>query len=85
MTGRANGKRYWLDEARNVARLYRGLWLVGAMLVLLDLLVHRHAEAGFDDLFGFYGVYGFVACVALVLAAKVLRRIVMRPEDYYDR
>jgi hypothetical protein len=47
--------------------------------------VHRHAEAGFDGLFGFYGVYGFVACVSLVLAAKVLRKLVMRPEDYYDR
>jgi hypothetical protein len=46
--------------------------------------VHRHAEAGFDGLFGFYGLYGFVACVALVLAAKLLRRAVMRPEDYYD-
>jgi hypothetical protein len=35
--------------------------------------------------FGFYGWFGFVACVALVLIAKQLRRIVMRPEDYYDR
>ena len=77
-------KRYWLDEPRNVTRLYRGLWAIGIVLVLLDLVVHRHAEAGFDDLFGFYGFYGFVACVALVLAAKGLRRLVMRPEDYDD-
>lgn len=78
-------RRYWLDEPRNVTRLYRGLWGIGILLVLLDLAVHRHAEAGFDDLFGFYGLYGFIACVALVLAAKLLRRAVMRPEDYYDR
>jgi hypothetical protein len=78
-------KRYWLDEPRNVTRLYRGLWGIGILLVLLDLAVHRHAEAGFDGLFGFYSLYGFVACVALVLAAKLLRRVVMRPEDYYDR
>ena len=30
------------------------------------------------------GLYGFVACVFLVLMAKLLRRILMRPEDYYD-
>ncbi|TAK85490.1 MAG: hypothetical protein EPO20_10755 [Betaproteobacteria bacterium] len=77
--------RYWLDRPENVAKLYRGLWIVGVLLVLADLVVHRHAEAGFDGGFGFYGVYGFVACVALVLAAKLLRRAVMRPEDYYDR
>lgn len=75
----------WLDQPRNVARLYRGLWVLGALLVLADLIVHRHAETRFDGWFGFYGVYGFVACVGLVLAARVLRRIVMRREDYYDR
>ena len=79
------GKRYWLDRPENVARLYRGLWIIGGLLALLDLIVHRHAEAGFDGRFAFYALYGFVACVALVLAAKVLRRIVMRSEDYYDR
>ena len=42
-------------------------------------------DFGFDGWFFFYAVYGFVACVALVLAAKVLRRVVMRPEDYYDQ
>lgn len=78
-------KRYWLDQPANVTRLYRGLWTVGALLVILDLVVHRHAEAGFDGWFGFYGLYGFIACVALVLTAKLLRRAVMRPEDYYDR
>jgi len=78
-------RKYWLDEPRNVTKLYRGLWAIGIALVLLDFVIHRHAEAGFDGVFGFYGFYGFVACVALVLAAKLLRRGVMRPEDYYDR
>jgi hypothetical protein len=77
-------KRYWLDEPRNVAKLYRGLWGFGILLALLDLVVHRHAEVGFDGLFSFYALYGFIACVALVLAAKLLRRAVMRSEDYYD-
>ena len=75
----------WLDHSKNVARLYRGLWVFGGLLVLADLVVHRHAETAFDGRFGFYGLYGFVACVALVLAAKLLRRVVMRREDYYDR
>jgi hypothetical protein len=75
----------WIDDPKNVARLYRGLWVAGGALVLADLLIHRHAETAFDGWFGFYGVYGFVACVALVLAAKLLRRLVMRSEDYYDR
>jgi hypothetical protein len=76
---------HWLDHPRNVTKLYRSLWGLGGLLALADLVVHRHAEAGFDGWFGYYAGYGFVACVALVLAAKLLRRAVMRPEDYYDR
>ena len=35
--------------------------------------------------FGFYCLYGFAACVLLVLVAKQLRRVLMRGERYYDR
>jgi hypothetical protein len=75
----------WIEQPKNVTRLYRGLWAVGLLLVAADFIVHRHAEVGFDDLFGFHGAYGFLACVGLVFAAKLLRRAVMRPEDFYDR
>ena len=80
-----DGNKYWLDRPENVARLYRGLWIAGALLVLLDLVVHRHEDFGFAGWFGFHGVYGFVGIVVLVLAAKALRRAVMRAEDYYER
>jgi hypothetical protein len=30
-----------------------------------------------------YAIYGFVACVILVLLGRVLRRLVMRDESYY--
>lgn len=32
-----------------------------------------------------YAIYGFVACVILVLLGIVLRRLVMRDEDYYGK
>ncbi len=80
------GKQYWLDRSENVTKLYRGLWAVGLLLLAADLVVHRHEEFSWAGWFGFYAFYGFFACVALVLAAKeILRRLVMRAEDYYDR
>jgi hypothetical protein len=78
-------KRYWLDSPANVTKLYRGLWVVCLAIVSIDLWLHRHEELDFATWFGFYGIYGFCACVALVLAAKQMRRVVMRDEDYYDR
>ncbi|MBY6016215.1 hypothetical protein KUW04_00190 [Halomonas denitrificans] len=56
-----------------------------AALLALDFVVHRHTEHPWETLLGFYPLYGFVGCVVLVLLAKVMRKVVMRPEDYYDR
>ena len=35
--------------------------------------------------FGFYAVFDFVTFFLAVLAGKELRKVLMRPEDYYDR
>ncbi len=80
----AQEKRYWLDRPENVTRLYRGVWAIGIGLVLGELLMHRHEEFAFADWWAFYALFGFLACVALVLTAKRLRRVLKRAEDYYD-
>lgn len=81
----SNEKPRWLDKSENVKKLYLTVWAIGIVLLVLDLVIHRHAETRFDDWFGFYCIFGFVACVSLVITAKALRRILMRPEDYYER
>lgn len=75
----------WLDDKRNVTKVYRSVWVLCGLLLLVEPLVHKHGDFSFEDWFGFHGLYGFVACVALVLAAKALRVVLHRPEDYYDR
>ena len=74
----------WFDKPANVRRVIRGLFIVAGLVVLLDFFYEKHPHFAAEWLFGFYGFYGFVGCVTLVLLAKVLRRIVMRPEDYWD-
>lgn len=80
-----DGKKYWLDDHRNVDRLVYWFYGICAVLIAVDVFVPKHGPFGLEHVFGFYGVYGFVACVTLVLVAKQLRRVLMRPEDYYDR
>ena len=77
-------RKYWLDEPRNVDRIVYAVYAVCALLFVLDVVTHKHGPFAIEHWFGFYGIYGFVACVGLVLAAKVMRRVLMRPEDYYD-
>jgi hypothetical protein len=78
-------KTYWLDRRENVTKVYWAVWVVCGLLLLIDPLIHKHEAFGFAGWFGFYGFFGFVACIGLVLSAKALRRILKRPEDYYER
>lgn len=78
-------RRYWLDRKENVDKVYRGVWVLCALSILAELFVHKHGDFSFENWFGFHGWYGFVACVVLVLAAKALRVLLKRPEDYYER
>ena len=54
------------------------------ILAGLDLVLHRHVSHPWEVMFGFYAVYGFVACVLLVLLAKEMRKLLIRKENYYD-
>ena len=78
-------KVYWLDKRQNVDRLVHTFYAVCALLIAIDVLVPKHGPFFIEHLYGFYGFFGFIACVALVLIAKQLRRVLMRPENYYDR
>ena len=77
-------KQHLFDKPENVSRLLRGFYIVCGLLLLLDFFLHRHVSHDWENLPGFYAIYGFVACVLLVLIAKQMRKLLMRREDYYD-
>lgn len=82
------------DNRRNVRRVSFGLYTACAVVFVLDIVSWfqaragvpelRHPDSSMDGLPGFYAFYGFVACVLLVLAAREMRKILMRREEYYD-
>lgn len=77
-------RQYFFDKPENLKRVLRLFYIICAGLLLLDFVHHRHVMHSWENLWGFYGLFGFVACVVLVLTAKEMRKIVMRDEDYYD-
>jgi len=78
-------RTHLFDRPGNVQRLLRGFYIALAVLLGIDFWIHRHAHFAWESWPEFYAVFGFVACVALVAAAKyILRPLVRRREDYYD-
>ena len=80
-----NEKKYWLDDSKNLDRLYYGLWVVGLLLVASELLYHGHPHFGWESWIGFNAILGFVAFFLIVLTGRPLRKLLARDEDYYDR
>ena len=79
-----NEKKYLFDNPQNVNRALYILYGCCVLLFALDFVIYRHVIHSWENLWGFYPVYGFVGCVILVLVAKWMRTFLMRSEDYYD-
>ena len=74
----------FLDRPKNVARLLWGFTVLCVLVLIVDFFYHRHTTHGWEEMWGFYGIFGFIGIVVLVQAAKGLRRLVMRDEDHYE-
>tara|TARA_B100001093_G_scaffold512821_1_gene583413 strand:+ start:82 stop:510 length:429 start_codon:yes stop_codon:yes gene_type:complete len=80
-----NKKHYWLDDARNVNKIFYVLVFICIALVVSDAFYHKHTHYEFEGIFGFFGIFGFGLSFLLVLASRELRKFLIRDEDYYDR
>lgn len=67
-----------------VKKLMTVFGTICTLLVIVDFFIKRKTYAPGEGFPAFYAVYGFAGCVFLVLAAKSLRKLVMREEDYWD-
>ncbi len=77
-------KKYWLDDPRNVDKVFWGLCWICTGTILLGVVDYKSFHHSWEAWTGFFGVYGFVSCVGLVWLAKQLRKLVKRNENYYD-
>jgi hypothetical protein len=79
-----NEKKGWLDQPANVDKLIKGLYALCALTVLAEFVVHMHPHFEAEKMPAFYGVFGFVAFVAIVRGGQLLRKLIMRDKGYYD-
>jgi hypothetical protein len=75
----------FFDKPENIGKLLKVFYALCVVLVVVDLVVHRHIYHSWENIPAFYAIYGFVGCVALVVVAKAMRKVLMKEEDYYDK
>lgn len=77
-------KKHWLDQRKNINKLVYLLYFACGILFLLEFVYHKHGHFQFEQWIGFYAWFGFLAYISIVMAAKLLRKLIKRSEDYYD-
>jgi hypothetical protein len=76
---------HWLDQPRNVKRVWRGFLVVLALTVLAEVIVRLHPHFAIESVFGFSAWFGFLACAAMIIVAKALALLLKRPDTYYGQ
>lgn len=75
---------HWLVRARTIRWLWIAFSVVLTLTVALQIAIKVKGYFVIDGWFGFGAVFGFLCCVAMVVVAKVLGRILKRDEHYFD-
>jgi sterol desaturase/sphingolipid hydroxylase (fatty acid hydroxylase superfamily) len=74
----------WLARPSTIRLLWWVFAAVLALSVAAEVVFKVKGYFGLDEWLGFGAVYGFLACLAMVLVAKALGWVLKRPAEYYQ-
>lgn len=74
---------HWLVRPATIRKLWWGLGIVLALTVAAQAVISIKGYFTVDGWFGFGAVFGFLACLLMVLGAKALGFLIKRDQDYY--
>jgi hypothetical protein len=72
-----------LNKLKNVNRVFAIICVFCFSLLIIDIFTRKHPDFPWEGYPDFYAVYGFLCCVMLVFAARILRKFIKRDENYY--
>ncbi|MCY4343028.1 MAG: hypothetical protein OXE83_05580 [Gammaproteobacteria bacterium] len=76
---------HWLARPSTIKLIWRAFWALLALSVATQLAISIKGYFEVDGWLGFGAAFGFLSCLAMVLAAKGLGYLLKRHEQYYDQ
>ncbi|NNJ73370.1 MAG: hypothetical protein HKP09_09330 [Enterobacterales bacterium] len=81
----SNQDDHWLVRPKTIRLLWQIFSVVLALTVIAQFFIYIKGYVGIDGWLGFGAGFGFLACVAMVLFAKLLGKVLKRDQDYYKK
>lgn len=78
-------KQTGLDSPAFGQKVVWAVVIISIGLGLADFMYHKHGHFEIENVPAFYGIFGFLAFIFVVFVGVILRKIIMRDEDYYER
>lgn len=75
----------WFDRPENVSKVWYALLLVCGALTISEFLYEHHPHFEIEKIPEFFEIFGFLAFMFIVFCGRLLRSLIMRDEDYYER
>jgi prolipoprotein diacylglyceryltransferase len=75
----------WFDRRENVNLIWYALLAICAVLTVSEFLYEHHPHFDIEKIPEFFEIFGFLAFMFIVFSGRLLRTLVMRDEDYYER
>ncbi len=79
----------FFDKEKNVKGFLTVFYISLVILLIVDAIATKmhlkHDNVKLGNAYEFYAFYGFVSCVMLIFIAKLLRKFIIRDENYYDK
>ena len=74
----------WTSHPKAGAYTFIAIAVLSALLFGADFLVHRHEYLHIAEFPVFYALFGFASFAFVVLSGWPLRKLLGRPENYYE-
>ena len=74
----------WTSHPKTGLYVFIGTLVLSVALFTGSFFIHSHEYFDFAELPGFYALFGFVAFGGVVLTGWPLRKMLGRPENYYE-
>lgn len=77
--------KHWLDDPKNVKKLWRAFLGLLALTVIAGFFVDLHPHFEIEKWPGFHAAYGFITCLLMIVGAKALGIFFKRDDSYYAK